>query len=502
MMYGLKQYGRFLVLAMAFVPQIVRADIDQEIFSVHGSGTTNPSKCFWNIMSKIEDQSHAFTRLTYRAVGSGTGQFEFMGVGTEALTPKPANNFGSGDIPLSSKDYDNLKVNGASTVVHLPFVVSGVSFFHSVPNVPQGKGGLNLTSCLLAQIFSGSIDTWNHPDIVEQNPNLPAMLPSKTFPITVAHRVEGSSSTQSITEYLNGKCSKYWPLDMVKKEGKQITWAPDALACDSSGQMTACIRGKQGTIGYIDAGHGWDEGLNEIELQNADNKFVSSMDSFKSGGTGDAAIVATRDITSFDESFADVSLLDQKGENTWPILVMSYIYVRTNINEYMTNANLGLLEIFLKAMYDPYYIDECKNFGFTPVPDEVRNKALKAISNKVAFNQNEPWTFEVETRKIAGQGTKVISRKRRDYGEYERSKLSKLVGGVITSDDNSSGKGKNHDSLDQRLKDIETLLNDNTTADEDAQSNVTIALVFSILSFASWCAVALYMLVTKCLLNM
>ena len=175
----------------------------EEIYSIHGSGTTNPSKCFWNIMSKIQDRSHAFTRLTYRAVGSGTGQTEFMGTGGTNGLPVPANDFGSGDIPLSQDDYDELTVGGESTVVHLPFVVSGVSFFHSVPNVPQGKGGLNLTSCLLAQIFNGDIIAWEDDRIVEKNPKLPGMLGlmnGDSLPITVAHRWEGSSSTESITE--------------------------------------------------------------------------------------------------------------------------------------------------------------------------------------------------------------------------------------------------------------------------------------------------------------
>ena len=75
--------------------------------------------------------------------------------------------------------------------------------------------------------------------------------------------------------------------------------------------MTECIRNTKGTIGYIDAGHGWEEGLTEIELENRDGYFVSSYDSFNSGGTGVAATKATLDITSFDESFSSVHLLDQ-----------------------------------------------------------------------------------------------------------------------------------------------------------------------------------------------
>jgi len=502
-MQVLKQYA-LLALGMTFIPQVMC----EEIFSIHGSGTTNPSKCFWNIMSKIQDQSHAFTRLTYRAVGSGTGQTEFIGVSDDnSQTPNPVNDFGSGDIPLSLDDYKELEdINNSSTVVHLPFVVSGVSFFHSVPGVPQGKGGLNLTSCLLARIFNGDISTWDDEYILAENPNLLSMLPTRDFPITVAHRVEGSSSTKSITQYLNLKCAVHWPADMVNKMGSQITWASGSLSCDSSGEMTSCIRGKEGTIGYIDAGHGWDEGLTEIELQNNDGYFVSSLDSFNSGGTGVAATVAMKDVVSFDESFHDISLLDQTGEDTWPILVMSYVYVRKNINEYVTASNQGLLSIFLQALYEPRYIDECKNFGFTPVPLDVKQKALYSIQNEIAFSTEDPWSFEVGIEKIDGQGAKKISPKRRSYGEYERSKLSGDVNALMTPEETTEETADpllQIAALSQRIDELELRnaeLSNGTTETEDSSDKT--ALGFAVISFVFWCVAILYFAVTKLFLNM
>lgn len=509
-MYNLNQIAVYLALGLTFVP-LIRCE---QIFSVHGSGTTNPSKCFWNIMSRIQEQSHAFTRLTYRAVGSGTGQIEFIGKFDETVTPKPdtpppANDFGSGDIPLSLEDYEKLQNINGSTVVHLPFVVSGVSFFHSVPNVPKGKGGLNLTSCLLAQIFSGEILVWDDSEILEQNPNLLEMLPNRNYPIGVAHRVEGSSSTKSITQYLNLKCPTFWPSNQVSKKGKDILWAPNSLSCDSSGQMTTCIRENEGTIGYIDSGHGWEEDLTEIELQNADGNFVSSLDSFRSGGTGVAATVATKDLKSFDESFHAISLLDQEGSNTWPILVMSYVYVRTNVEQYLTRDNLGLLSIFLQALYNPLYIDTCKDFGFTPVPTDVREKALKTLDEKVDFII-EDWSFEVGIEKILGQGAKKISPKRRDYGEFERSRLNTDVAGLSAQSAISANALERLSMLESET--IEKLLNlaENekvmmqigSGSDNDSDSGSKAALVLASISFVLWCVALLYMIVTKCFLHM
>lgn len=166
-----------------------------ETLVVSGSGTTNPSKCYWLIMSQIMDRLAIPAKLTYRAVGSSTGQKEFKGVSLDL----PDNDFGSGDIPFSTEDYNLLNAAGVD-FVHLPVVLGAISIFHSIPGVPDGSLGLNLTSCNIAKIFKREILTWDDDEIIENNPNLKDLLPSAGYPIQVAHRRLGSSSTASVTQ--------------------------------------------------------------------------------------------------------------------------------------------------------------------------------------------------------------------------------------------------------------------------------------------------------------
>jgi ABC-type phosphate transport system substrate-binding protein len=85
-------------------------------------------------------------------------------------------------------------------MIHLPVLLGAVSFFHSVPGVEK----LNLTSCLLARIFSRDITSWDDPDILLKNP---ALQTSPTgLDITVVHRVKGSSSTDGVTN-VSRSCS-------------------------------------------------------------------------------------------------------------------------------------------------------------------------------------------------------------------------------------------------------------------------------------------------------
>ena len=55
--------------------------------------------------------------------------------------------------------------------------------------------------------------------------------------------------------------------------------------------MPSCIRDNKGAIGYINAGHGHEEGLVEIELENAYGTFLSSKRAGEEGGVGGAAKV-------------------------------------------------------------------------------------------------------------------------------------------------------------------------------------------------------------------
>eukprot|EP00964_Phaeocystis_antarctica_P091057 scaffold58336_cov56-Phaeocystis_antarctica.AAC.1 len=82
---------------------------------LHGAGTTNPSKLFWELLGLMTARAKFAVHATYRAVGSSTGQKEFLGAsnGNKAL-----NHFGSGDIPMTKERYDAVAAAGR-TMVHV-----------------------------------------------------------------------------------------------------------------------------------------------------------------------------------------------------------------------------------------------------------------------------------------------------------------------------------------------------------------------------------------------
>ena len=171
--------------------------------------------------------------------GSGTGQSDFIGDGTAGGN---YNHFGSGDIPFDSDGFADA-VTVHSQFIQVPFVIGGIAFFHSVP---ASYGEIDLDACLLAKIFKRDITRWNDPEIVALNP----ALASLDQPITVARRVEGSSSTSLITKYLNQKCPEVWgpAATMVGKEpcsatktSSCVTWPSDTVEAQGSGGISGSL---------------------------------------------------------------------------------------------------------------------------------------------------------------------------------------------------------------------------------------------------------------------
>ena len=66
--------------------------------------------------------------------------------------------------------------------------------------------------------------------------------------------------------------------------GSSITWDDSTYEAQGSGNMAAYLASEEYAIGYIDAGHGHDDGLAEVELENADGLFQSSLEAAERGG--------------------------------------------------------------------------------------------------------------------------------------------------------------------------------------------------------------------------
>lgn len=372
---------------------------------MHGSGTTNPSKYFWKAMDILEERAGKPVRMTYRAVGSGTGQTEFIG---------EVSDFGSADIPLSSSQHSGF----AGTVVQVPFQLGAVSFFHNVAADDLGVAGrLNLTSCTLAKIFRRDITTWDHATIVAENPNL--SVPAGQ-PITIIHRSDGSSSTYGITSYLYEACPEFWP-GVVKDDSLFPTDATYAKPRQGSSNVANAIAENQYSIGYIDAGHGHELGFQEISLTNKfGQQLVSKEANIPKAATEYSNLYGS--LPSIEDDWNTVSLINLDGEDVWPITAFTYIYARTNL----TGEVGRLVKSFMVYCLSDEGQAMVPDFLFYALDSATTESMERQVESKIALTT---WTFELAstTQATVGMGAYVFSGKRKSYGDYERELLVSKV---------------------------------------------------------------------------
>lgn len=412
------------ILLAGSVFQLSRAA--DPILAVHGSGTSNPNRCFGNVMEEIQARAKLPVRLTYRSVGSSTGLAEFI---NERDLEKSAFAFASTEIPVSTDDWQHFQDHNV-TLLQIPTLFGAVTFFHSVPGIDN----LNLTSCLLARIFTREIKDWAHPDIREINPGLTKLFDEgnenslgASLRIRVARRTEGSSNTNAITQYLRKACPDHFPESLV---GPLPEWPMDTEPCRGVVGMNDCITERAGTIGYNEAGIGWSSGLQEISIKNKYGRLLTSKQAAANGGIGAKEIGVLPEDPRDD--FADVSLLDQEGEFTWPITLLTYVNVRSDITFIKDHSERALLVAFMKALYDPSYVEVCSTkYGFFLADGPALKLARKSI--EILESNLEPgqpnWTFETEVSALVGDTNYdyILSANRRNFESLERDVLSKNI---------------------------------------------------------------------------
>jgi phosphate ABC transporter phosphate-binding protein len=338
----------------------------------------------------LEHQFGSPLFVGYRAVGSSTGQTEFLAGVT---------HFGCSEVPLSDAQRESSPEH-----LHLPAFVGTVSIFHSLPE-HKFDTELKLDASLAARIFQGDITTWDHPDMLKMNPLLSGVPQGKA--INVLHRTLGSSSTNYLSEYLDTS-SEEWRLGV----GKTLSWPSDTTAVHGSSGMVQALKDTSYSIGYADSFHGHEQGLKEAALKNKNGFFLTSS----SADVSDAA--SLMDLPKPDESWAQVSLVNRPGINTWPITAVTYILVRKDLTELGETG--ALIRAFLEYTMSDEAIAMSDEFGFAPMPETAIRANLDAIKEIVTDKDVQPFLWEQTTAQaITGAGPRVFSKKRKRFNDIQ-----------------------------------------------------------------------------------
>ena len=125
-------------------------------------------------------------------------------------------------------------------------------------NIP-GVDTLVLNGELIAKIFNEDVTNWNDPAIAALNPDV--TLPDLV--IQSVHRADDSGTTENFTKYLKAAGPDAWPFEPAK------AWAaPGGIAGQGTDGVAQEVKGKEGTIGYIEWGFAVDNDLPIAQIDN------------------------------------------------------------------------------------------------------------------------------------------------------------------------------------------------------------------------------------------
>jgi len=245
-----------LIAAVIGVQTKLAAQDDKTILGA-GSSFINP------LFSKIFADYHQKTgiQVNYQSIGSGGGILQ--------LTNKTVD-FGATDGPVNDEQAAKFGV----PVLHIPQASGAVVVTY---NLPGENNLLSLSPDIIADIFLGNIKTWNDPRIVALNKgvNIPGL------PILVAHRSDGSGTTNIFTNYLS-KVSPAWKSKVGT--GGAVNW-PTGLGGKGNEGVAGLVKQTPGAVGYVELIYAMQNKMDYAKIKNQKGKFiVPSIESVTAAG--------------------------------------------------------------------------------------------------------------------------------------------------------------------------------------------------------------------------
>lgn len=260
--------------------------------SIRGAGSTfvYPILRRWS----RDYYQHTEVEVVYDAVGSSAG-LQRLDAGEV--------DFAATDIPLPANELER------RSWVQWPIVAGAVV---PVVNLLVEPGGLTLDGPVLAAIYLGEIDTWDHPRLRELNPGV--SLPAS--PITVVQRGDASGTAYNFSLYLS-EVSLAWR----QRLGVWSSSArPVGVSAGGNSGVAELVRAIPNSIGYVSFAYAREAGL--VPASMLDRRGRPSRPSVA------AFRAAMKGVRVSDDGDFEVSFVRSDENRAWPILAATYVVMQ------------------------------------------------------------------------------------------------------------------------------------------------------------------------------
>ncbi len=284
--------GKIRALAVAALGFVLSAPMAARAQDATGAGSSFPNSVIQKWVAAAQTQIGV--NVKFDPIGSGGGRSKILAGDVD---------FGVSEMPMP----DDMKATGNLT--QFPISVGGVVCVANVPGLKHNQ--LKLNGVLLGNIYTGKIKMWNDLAIAAINPGV--KLPD--MEIKPVFQKDMIGTTFVFTQYILAANA-----DWREKFGPQITkrWAIGS-AVDGNIYMGEVIATVPGSIGYMDFNTAVTKGYPTVSLLNRAGKYVAPNPANFAVAAANADWKKAPDLV--------VSLIDQPGDNAWPIVTPSYVQI-------------------------------------------------------------------------------------------------------------------------------------------------------------------------------
>ena len=336
----MQHFARAALLAAA----VAVGGLAAQAADISGAGATFPFPIYAKWADTYKKQTG--TGVNYQSIGSGGGIKQIQ---ANTVT------FGATDKPLTEKEL------AASDLVQWPMVMGGIVPVVNLEGVKPGD--LTIDGKTMADIYLGTIKTWNDPAIAKLNPG--AKLPSSA--IAVVHRSDGSGTTFNFTDYLS-KVSPDWKSKVG--ENTAVEW-PVGIGAKGNEGVASNVANTKGSIGYVEYAYAKQNNLTFTKMVNKDGKTVApTFEAF-------SAAAANADWANAP-GFYQI-LTDQPGAESWPITAATFILMHKQAKD--AAASSEALKFFDWAFKNGG--KDAQALDYIPMPEAVVALIHKEIATSI-----------------------------------------------------------------------------------------------------------------------
>jgi len=311
--------------------------------TLNASGATFPASFYEQAIQAFQEKHQGVT-INYGGGGSGKGRTDLQ---TGVV------DFAGSDGLVKAEDVPKYK----GAFLYFPTVAAPITVSYKV----DGVDSLQLSPETIAKIFQREIKTWNDRAIAADNPG--AKLPSTA--IVVAHRSDGSGTTENFTKFLKAAAPAVWKLD----SGSTVNWPADTQGGNGNTGVAQIVSGTNGAIGYVDFSDAKATNLKWAKVKNKAGKFV---DATLDGASAALAGATVNPDLSYNPLWAD-------GDAAYPITAPTWILA---YKDQPDKAKGAALRAFLQYIYGEGQ-GMAAEVNYAKLPDSLKDKGLAQVDQLV-----------------------------------------------------------------------------------------------------------------------